>query len=113
MIHQTLAGLIQKALDTHLIEGADTDYVRNQVMSLLGLASFPEEEIKPADDTIPNLLENMVAYAVEQGIIEDIFDDKEMLSATIMNCFVARPSVINAVFNEKYVESPVLTTFTN
>lgn len=110
MIHQTLAGLIQKALDTHLIEGADTDYVRNQVMSLLGLASFPEEEIKPADDTIPNLLENMVAYAVEQGIIEDIFDDKEMLSATIMNCFVARPSVINAVFNEKYVESPVAAT---
>ncbi|MDN3438471.1 UDP-glucose--hexose-1-phosphate uridylyltransferase [Planococcus sp. APC 3900] len=110
MIHQTLAGLIQKALDTHLIEGADTDYVRNQVMSLLGLASFPEEEIKPADDTIPNLLENMVAYAVEQGIIEDIFDDKEMLSATIMNCFVARPSVINAVFNEKYAESPVAAT---
>ena len=110
MIHQTLAGLIQKALGTHLIEAADTDYVRNQVMNLLGLASFPEEEIKPADDTIPNLLENMVAYAVEQGVIEDIFDDKEMLSATIMNCFVARPSVINAVFNEKYAESPVAAT---
>ena len=110
MIHQTLAGLIQKAIEAELIETADTDYVRNQVMNLLGLASFPEEEIIPVADTIPNLLESMVAYAVEQGVIMDVFDDKEMLSANIMNCFVARPSVINAAFNEKYTESPIAAT---
>ena len=110
MIYQNLAGLIQKAVEAELAEAADVNYVRNQVMNLLGLESFPEEAIEPADDTIPNLLEKLTAYAVEQGIIMDILDDKEMLSANIMNCFVARPSVINAVFNEKYAESPIAAT---
>ncbi|TWT05383.1 UDP-glucose--hexose-1-phosphate uridylyltransferase [Planococcus sp. CPCC 101016] len=110
MIYQNLAGLIQKAIETDLIETADIDYVRNQVMHLLQLESFPEEPIEAAVDTIPNLLENMIAYAIEQGVILDIFDDKEMLSANIMNCFVARPSVINAQFIEKYAQSPIAAT---
>lgn len=110
MIYQTLAGLVQKALERGLIEAADSDYARNQAMYLLGLQSFPTGALEPADDTIPNLLETLVAYAVEKGVIEDIFDDKEMLSANIMNCFVARPSAINATFDEKYVESPEAAT---
>lgn len=110
MVYENLAGLLQKALESALIEEADTAYVRNQVMNLLGLESFPEESIEPADDAIPNLLENLIAYAIEQGVIMDIFDDKEILSANMMNCFVARPSVINAVFNEKYAGSPIAAT---
>ncbi|MDQ0428608.1 UDPglucose--hexose-1-phosphate uridylyltransferase [Planomicrobium stackebrandtii] len=110
MVYENLEGLLDKALESRLIEAADTDYVRNQVMNLLGLESFPENAVEPADDTIPNLLENLIAYAIEQGVIMDIFDDKEILSANIMNCFVARPSVINAAFNEKYAESPIDAT---
>lgn len=110
MVYETLAGLIQKTMEAGLIEPEDQDYARNQVMHLLGLESFPEETIEAAEDTIPNLLEDLVAYAVEQGVILDMLDDKEMLSANIMNCFVARPSAINAVFNEKYTESPIAAT---
>ena len=110
MVYQNLLGLIHKALETNLIETDDIDYVRNQVMNLLGLESFPEEAIEAADDSIPNLLENLTAYAVEQGVITNMFDDKEMLSANIMNCFVARPSAINASFNEKYAKSPIAAT---
>ncbi|WP_223635478.1 UDP-glucose--hexose-1-phosphate uridylyltransferase [Planococcus sp. 4-30] len=110
MVYETLEGLLDKALESDLIEAADTDYVRNQVLNLLSLESFPEERIEPADDTIPNLLENLIAYAVERGVIMDTFDDKEILSASIMNCFVARPSAINAAFNEKYAQSPIAAT---
>ena len=110
MIFRNLAGLIQKALETKLIETADFNYVRNKVIQLLGIDSFPEEAIVPIEDTIPNLLEKIIAYAVEQGVIADILDDKEILSAKVMDCFVARPSVVNAIFNEKYNESPVEAT---
>ncbi len=110
MIQQTLAGLIHKALATGLIEKDDIDYARNQVMHLLELDAFPEETIEPLDGTIPNLLEELIDYAVENGVIQDLLDDKEMLSANIMNCFVARPSAINSVFNEKYAESPIAAT---
>lgn len=110
MVYETLAGLIRKTTETELIEPSDQDYARNQAMHLLGLESFPEETIEAAEDTIPNLLEGLVAYAVERGVILDMLDDKEMLSANIMNCFVARPSAINAAFNEKYAESPIAAT---
>ncbi|MDE4084466.1 UDP-glucose--hexose-1-phosphate uridylyltransferase [Planococcus maritimus] len=110
MIHQTLAGLIHKALATGLIEGDDIDYARNQVMHLLELDAFPEGVVESTDDSIPNLLEELIDYAVENGIIQNLLDDKEMLSANIMNCFVARPSAINAAFNDKYAESPIAAT---
>jgi UDPglucose--hexose-1-phosphate uridylyltransferase len=110
MIYQDIAGLIQKAIDVELIEASDCLYVRNQVLHLLGLESFPEDEVIPSDDTIANLVENLIAYAVEQGVIMNVLDDKEILSANIMNCFVARPSVVNKMFNQKYQESPIAAT---
>lgn len=110
MIFQNLAGLIQKALDTKLIEDTDLHYVRNKVMYLLGIEAFPEEAIEPIEDTIPNLLENIISYAIEMNIIANVLDDKEILSANIMDCFVARPSVINAIFYQKYKKSPIEAT---
>ncbi|MCP8969854.1 UDP-glucose--hexose-1-phosphate uridylyltransferase [Ectobacillus ponti] len=110
MIYQHIAGLIQKALEAELIEALDQVYVRNQVMSLLQLEAFPDGDIEATDDTIPNLLEAIIAYAIEQDVIQDVFDDKEILAANIMNFFVPRPSVVNAVFNQKYQESPEAAT---
>jgi UDPglucose--hexose-1-phosphate uridylyltransferase len=110
MIYQDIAGLIQKALELELIEPADRIYVRNRVMSLIGLETFPEEEIQPVDDTIPNLVEKITDYAVRQGVIENVFDEKEFISANIMNCFVPMPSIVNKSFNMKYQESPKAAT---
>ncbi len=110
MIYQQITGLIQQALQNELIEHADQIYVTNQVLALLHLEAMPALMDEPIDDTIPNLLEQIIAYAVEQNVIDNVFDDKEILSANIMDCFVARPSVINAIFQEKYRQSPQQAT---
>ncbi|WP_156290646.1 UDP-glucose--hexose-1-phosphate uridylyltransferase [Oceanobacillus salinisoli] len=110
MIYQHIAGLIQQAIESELIEKEDSIYVRNQVINLLHLDSFPKEVETSTVDTIPNILENIITYAVEHNIIQDIFDEKEILTANIMNCFIDRPSVINQKFNEKYKQSPVEAT---
>lgn len=110
MIFQHIEGLIQKASEAKLMEKADQIYARNQVLDLLHIQSFPEVIEDVTDDTIPNILEKIIDYAVSHEVIEDIFDAKEMLSANIMNCFIARPSVINATFNEKYNQSPIDAT---
>lgn len=110
MINQHIEGLIQKALHVELIKDSDINYARNQLMKLLSLKSFPEKIDKPTKDSIPNIIEKIVAEAVEAGLIEDVFDEKEILSANIMDCFIARPSVINKEFQEKYSQSPKLAT---
>src|SRR5690554_3381982 len=106
MIYQHIQGLIQKGIDTKLIDPIDQIYVRNQVLDLLNLQSFPETVETPTDDSIPNIVETIIDYAVLNDVIEDVFDDKEILSANIMNCFVARPSIINNIFWDKYNDSP-------
>ena len=110
MIFQDINGLIQKAIDTELIHKSDQIYVCNQVLALLDLDSFPKTNQGETDDTIPNLLEKIISFAIETNVIENVFDDKEILSANIMNCFVARPSVINDVFQTKYENSPIEAT---
>src|SRR5699024_6389201 len=61
-------------------------------------------------NSIPNLLDEIIAFAIENHVIEDVFDDKEILSARIMNTFIARPSTVNQTFNQKYEKSPIAAT---
>ena len=103
MIDQLVQQLIKQALATQLIEQEDEIYARNQVLSLLHLADYREEaETENTSQEIPELLEQIVDYACEQGIIEDLYDEKEIFSSRIMNCFIARPSSVNQIFYEKY-----------
>ena len=110
MIYDDIAGLIQQGIEVKLIEPEDSIYVQNQVMNLLQLDSFPDNVNSITVDSIPNILERIISYAIVHHVIEDVFDDKEILSANIMNCFVARPSVVEATFNRKYKQSPVAAT---
>ncbi|WML38024.1 UDP-glucose--hexose-1-phosphate uridylyltransferase [Neobacillus sp. OS1-2] len=107
MIFQYIHQLITQALATQLIEPEDEIYARNQVLWLLQLQEYKETGVASGKGLdIPDLLEKIVGYACEQGIIEDIFDEKEVLASKIMNCFMARPSRVNQVFYEKYNQAP-------
>jgi UDPglucose--hexose-1-phosphate uridylyltransferase len=111
MIFQLIQQLINQAISVQLIERDDQIYVRNQIMSLLQLSEFREvDQMDKRESAIQDTLDLMVRYACENGVIEDIFDLKEILSSKIMNCFVARPSTVNQTFYEKYQQSPDLAT---
>lgn len=109
-LYKHITGLIQQAKKTTLIEQVDELYVRNQVLHLLQLEAFPDEKVQGTDDTIPNLVEKLIDFAISQDVIENVFDEKEMLAAKIMDCFIDRPSIINKKFNKKYAEAPVKAT---
>lgn len=110
MIYEDIAALVQQAITEKLIEPADEIYARNQVMQLLQLPSFPEINSADTERTIPDILEAITSYAIKEGIIADVLEEKEMLSANIMNCFIARPTVVNEQFYKKYNVSPIEAT---
>lgn len=101
-VYFVLNQLVRKAISLKMIESDDEIYARNQIMSLIGLTDFPEHpESSPRDinnlalqDT-SDLLDKLVEAAVEAGAIEDLFDEKEILSSKIMNVFIDKPSVVN------------------
>ena len=110
MIYEDINGLIDQALGANLIKETDQIYVRNRLLALLKLESYPDTEMVKTADSIPNLVDKLLAYAINNHIIEDVFDEKEMLSAQIMDIFVPRPSVVNQMFNQQYAVSPIAAT---
>jgi UDPglucose--hexose-1-phosphate uridylyltransferase len=103
MIYQLIQQLINQAIATQLMEREDEIYARNQILSLLKLKDFKEVDIAESSHfDIPDLLDLIVDYACNQGIIEELFDEKEIFSSKIMNCFIARPSTVNQLFYDKY-----------
>ncbi|MFL6561467.1 MAG: UDP-glucose--hexose-1-phosphate uridylyltransferase [Bacillus sp. (in: firmicutes)] len=111
MIYQLIQQLINQAITTQLIEREDEIYARNQILSQLKLTEFKEVELAASSDfDIPDLLDLIVDYACNQGIIEELFDEKEIFSSKIMNCFIARPSSVNQLFYEKYKQNPKAAT---
>lgn len=109
MIHTTINGLIQQAAHAGLIQPFDRNYVRNRIYSMLEVEPIHVNTFS-IDESIPDLLDKIVNFAVNERVINQTFDCKEVFTANIMNCFVARPSAINEIFQEKYKNSPKKAT---
>ncbi|MGG1399149.1 UDP-glucose--hexose-1-phosphate uridylyltransferase [Bacillus salipaludis] len=111
MIDHVIQQLLNQALAVQLIQKEDEIYARNQILSLLQLTDFKESEpLTESGLSIPDLLDQIIDYACEQGIIEDLFDEKEIFSSKVMNGLTARPSTVNQLFYEKYKQSPQKAT---
>jgi UDPglucose--hexose-1-phosphate uridylyltransferase len=116
-VYFVLNQLVRKAISLKMIESDDEIYARNQIMSLIGLTDFPEHpESNPRDSYNPalqdtsDLLDKLVDAAVKAGVIEDLFDEKEILSSKIMNVFIDKPSLVNKSFYQKWAVNPVEAT---
>lgn len=109
-IYQEISQLVIRGIEANLIKQADAIYVRNQILGHLRIGDFEKEKEISTDKTIPDLLEILIEYAVSQGVIEDVLDEKEIMAAKIMDCFLSKPSVINEEFYLKYEQSPERAT---
>src|SRR5690606_28823758 len=107
--------LLNEGMKRGMIGPMDEIYVRNRILSLLQLDEFKNTENlenyqnQLPDDpeiVIPYILDQIVQYACERGIIEDYFDIREIFSAKIMDCFLPHPSTVNQIFIEKMKRSP-------
>ncbi|SDK18568.1 UDP-glucose--hexose-1-phosphate uridylyltransferase [Sediminibacillus albus] len=105
-VYRTISNLIDNAIKADLIEPCDRVYVRNQILGLLHLNDYQDEEGSGQQAAIPDLIEELVGTAVENNVIEDVLDDKEIFAANLMNIFLPKPSVINQLFTEKWEQSP-------
>ncbi|THE12405.1 UDP-glucose--hexose-1-phosphate uridylyltransferase [Bacillus timonensis] len=109
-IYRSVQQLTEQAIKVGLIEKEDKIYVRNQVLSLLGLEDFvPTEHVSPKKD-IPTLVEDVVEYACGNGVIEDYFDAKEILASKIMNTMIPLPSAVTRHFYDLHEKDPAKAT---
>ncbi|WP_453993498.1 UDP-glucose--hexose-1-phosphate uridylyltransferase [Bacillus nitroreducens] len=109
-IYDTVQQLAEQAVQAGLIEREDRIYVRNQVLSLLHLEDFQPSEHVSSEKDIPTLVEDLVEYACEQGVIERYFDAKEILASMIMNTMIPLPSAVSRHFYQLHQQDPVAAT---
>ncbi len=84
----------------------DRIYLENKILGMIGEDAL-EEGLTPNKQTDPlPLLEELVAHAVKNGLVEDSQSQKEIFEAQLADFITPPPSVINALFAQHYSKSP-------
>ncbi|MDQ0298147.1 UDPglucose--hexose-1-phosphate uridylyltransferase [Salibacterium salarium] len=102
--------LVQQAGNLGMMASEDKVYSRNQVLKQLGIHDFVPDRAEKVPASIPDILEKLADYAVEQKQIENLLEEREQLTSSLMNVFIPQPSVVNHRFYEKYEKDPVEAT---
>jgi UDPglucose--hexose-1-phosphate uridylyltransferase len=112
MIYELIHKLVQYGEMTGLIETDDIIYTTNRLLELFQLDEYQEIgvatlESASKDSKLEEILNGMMDYAQEQGILQegsivyrDLFDTK------IMSMLVPSPSTVTKKFQELYLKSP-------
>ncbi|QUI21282.1 UDP-glucose--hexose-1-phosphate uridylyltransferase [Vallitalea pronyensis] len=92
-VKMAIEKLIQFGLYKGMIEAWDVPLVRNQLMDILGIDEPAEVIYEGAlDETPVFILNELLDYAVEKGLIEDTVTYRDMLDARLMATIMPRPS---------------------
>ena len=110
MIYESIQKLIKYAERNGLITADDEYVVRNQLMEILQLSDWEENNADDRNASVEALLEPIISYAVEKGLIQDTAVYRDLFDTKIMNCLVPRPAQVQKTFAEKYEESPEAAT---
>ena len=109
-INTEINRLLNYALQQGLLEKTDCYYAANRLLALLHLSEYEPEAV---DEKLPYaqpVLDNMLSYAAEAGIIEDTVNERDLFDTALMDCVTPRPSEVIRRFREDYAESPEQAT---
>ncbi|MCO0599269.1 UDP-glucose--hexose-1-phosphate uridylyltransferase [Peribacillus butanolivorans] len=108
-IFESVTGFLQESILLGDVHEIDVIYKRNQLLDLLGLTEYTEpNQIKKKDRL--HYLDEMIENAVKRALINDTLTEKEILESKIMDVITPAPSVINAKFNELFLDGPKKAT---
>lgn len=110
MIYEDVQKLIKYAERSGLITAEDEFVVRNQLMDILQLTEWEDNCADDRDASVEALLEPLIAYACEKGIIQDTVVSRDLFDTRLMGVFTPFPREVNAEFKRRYAASPETAT---
>ena len=111
MIQTSLKRLIQYAKTYLMLNDQDEYYTFNRLLFLLQLDDCGAEEEIPSVEGLQGpdeILDPILEYALSHGIIDE--SQAEAFSARLMDTVSLRPSEIQRIFQEKWVQNPAAAT---
>ena len=112
MIYEDIDRLVSYGVLTGLIEEDDEIYVRNRLLTALGLDAYEETEAKCTSITeLDEILESITDYAVSKGMLEnDSVVYRDIFDTEIMDILTPYPSSVIKKFNTLYKNSSKAAT---
>ncbi|MGN1403060.1 MAG: UDP-glucose--hexose-1-phosphate uridylyltransferase [Ruminococcus sp.] len=110
MICKTIQELIEYGIQKELLTSDDSIYMRNQLMDLLHLSAWEAPSESIASRSLDEILDDLVAYACEQGIIAETNAAKDLFDTRIMGLFTSMPHEVIRRFSAAYQSSPEAAT---
>lgn len=102
--------LLNYALQHGLMAKEDFYYAANRLLAVLKMDEFEAEAIEERLSVADDILDKMLDYAAEKGLIENTANERDLFDTAIMDCVMPRPSEVIAKFKADYAASPELAT---
>lgn len=106
MICEDVQRLIDYAIENKLIIPDDVYVIRNQLMEALGLSDWQECSGNYTGESIDDILAPLVSYAVENGMIADTANSRDLFDTKLMGILTPMPREVIAEFRRLYEISP-------
>lgn len=106
MILKDIHDLIQYGKENSLIHEEDETLTTNKLLELFGIYEYTDcKEDESEERPIQVILDSMMEYALEQGLMEDdSITTKDLFDTKIMGCITPMPSTVRATFKALYNE---------
>ena len=106
MINTYITELVNYGISKGLIEEYDRIYALNRLTELMELDEYIEPSVTPEPRDLHLILEDMMAWAFEHGVMKsDTTAYKDLFDTKIMGAITPPPSVVTKKFNELLAES--------
>ena len=105
-IQHEISRLLHFARQKGLIAPEDEVYAANRLLDVLHVEEYVPEEVDETLETATPILECMLDYATEKGLIEGTTDERDLFDTRIMDCVMPRPSEVVNEFHTRYETSP-------
>lgn len=110
-IDDIITDFIQKSLLIGDLDPMDKIYTTNRLLDLMHKKDYTTTNYTFENKTSRlEILDQLVDYAVNVGIIEDMVASRDVFSAKIMDLITLSPREVNEKFRSDYKNSPVLAT---
>ena len=105
-ISDLIKELVKYGKDRGLVDKEDEVYTTNRLIEL-----FSENEYVPSEGEVEFreihlILEDMLAFAVEKGLVKDTIANKDIFDTKIMGMLTPPPSYVRKEFKERYDKDP-------
>ncbi|GAA0208751.1 UDP-glucose--hexose-1-phosphate uridylyltransferase [Selenomonas dianae] len=105
-IQHEISRLLHFARQKGLIAPEDEVYAANRLLDVLHVEDYVPETVEETLETATPILECMLDYAAEKGLIEGTTDERDLFDTRIMDCVMPRPSEVVNEFHTRYETSP-------